>query len=55
MLRDRLLPFLRRVVQEWLVPTVRRCVRLTGREQAAVAVALFAFLLVAARRYRGWL
>ena len=53
--RDRLTPFLRRAVREWLAPPVRRCVRLTGREQAAVALALLLFLLFAAYRGRGWL
>ncbi len=42
-LRERLSPFLRRVA------------RLSPREQAALALLLLAFLLVAARRYRGWL
>lgn len=51
MLRDRPLPFLRRVVRERLAPLVR----LAGREQAAVALALLVFLLFAARRGRGWL
>jgi hypothetical protein len=51
MLRDRLLAPLR----ERLVPFLRRSARLSPREQAAVAIALLAFLLVAARRYRGWL
>lgn len=51
MLRGRLLAPLR----ERLVPFLRRGARLSPREQAAVAVALLAFLLVAARRYRGWL
>ena len=55
MVRDRIPPFLRRVVRERLAPSVRRCVRLTGREQAAVALSLLAFLLLAARRGRGWL
>lgn len=43
MLRDRLLPFLRRNA---LLPP---------RGQAAVALLLAAFLLAAARRWRGWL
>jgi hypothetical protein len=51
MLRDRLLAPLR----ERFLPFLRRNARLSPREQAAVAVALLAFLLVAARRYRGWL
>lgn len=51
MLRDRLLAPLR----ERILPLLRRGARLSPREQAAVAVALLAFLLVAARRYRGWL
>lgn len=53
MLRDRLLPFLRRCVRERLAPSVRRCVRLTEREQAAVAFALLVFLLLAVRRGQG--
>jgi hypothetical protein len=41
--------------RERILPLLRRFVRLTGREQAAVAVALLAFLLFAAYRGRGWL
>ena len=51
MLHDRLLA----PTRERILPLLRRHLRLTAREQAAVAVALLAFLLVAARRYRGWL
>ena len=51
MTRDRLASLLR----ERLLPSLRRHVRLTEREQAAVAVAILAFLLLAVRRYRGWL
>ena len=41
--------------RERLVPFLRRNARLSPRERAAVAILLLAFLLAAARRYRGWL
>ncbi len=42
-------------LREWLAPFLRSVARLSPREQAALAILLLAFLLVAARRYRGWL
>ena len=51
MLRGRPLAPLR----ERIAPFLRRFARLSPREQSAVALALLAFLLLAARRYRGWL
>lgn len=38
-----------------LAPSLRRVARLAPRERAALALLLLAFLLAAARRYRGWL
>lgn len=50
----RAMPLLRRL-RGAVFSVMRAHARLTLREQAALALALAAFLLAAAFRYRGWL